>query len=195
MEVKQDNIKIAQFLAHAIGFEPHVYPYYDDNKENQLDILSLVDPIDEKVGIFSTIGLSDYPNHIELNDGQKKNVPVELIMTGYKDHDKVANILSTCGFYIMKDKYQCLPGSVFMRMISFYYPDSPMKHIYFTEPYLWQDKLEQFHLDSKQIAFLLCIPISEAELQFKLKSGEEALEQLLQDNEIDIYDLNRESVV
>ncbi len=195
MEVKQDNIKIAQFLAHAIGFEPHVYPYYDDDKENQLDILSLVDPIDEKVGIFCTIGLSDYPNYIELNDGQKKNVPVELIMTGYRKYDKVANILSTCGFYLMKDKYQCLPGTVFMRMISFYYPDSPMKHVYFTEPYPWQDKLEQFHLDSKQIAFLLCIPISEEELQFKLNNGEEALKKLLQDNEIDIYDLNRKSVV
>lgn len=47
----QDDIKMARFIAGAIGIEPAVYPYYDDSRTNQLDILKLTDPIDNNVGI------------------------------------------------------------------------------------------------------------------------------------------------
>jgi len=194
MEVSQDNIKLARFLAGAIGFEPNVYPYYDDGESHQIDILSLKDPIDELVGIYSSIGLSDYENLVAVSDG-KNNIPIELMMTAYTRFESATNILSTCCFYIIKDKFECRPGAVFMRMVEFYIKDSPMKHIYFTSPFLWQEKLDQLHLDSKHVAFLLCIPISDRELQYKLEHGDDALESLFQDNEINIYDLYRESVL
>ncbi|RZM03126.1 MAG: hypothetical protein EOO88_56710, partial [Pedobacter sp.] len=120
-ELSKENIKLAQDVAKAIGIEPNVYPFYDNDRSHELDILNLVDPIDKNVSIHCTIGLSDYEN---LVGG--KNIPVELLMTGYKKFDKVKNILSTCGFYIIKDKFECRPGSVFMRMIEFYYKDKDM---------------------------------------------------------------------
>lgn len=46
-----------------------------------------------------------------------------------------------------------------------------MKHLYFTAPYLWEDKLEDFRVDDKVVNFLLAIPISDHELEFKNKNG------------------------
>ncbi len=188
-----DNIKMARFIAGAIGFEPHVNPYYDEDESHKLSLLSLVDPIDRNVNIYCTIGLSDYKNRVEVKDGFE-NIPVELLMTGYKQFDKVPNVLSTTCFFIMKDGYECRPGSVFKYMLDYYYKGLTMRHVYFTSPFLWQEKLDQLELESKQVAFLLIIPISDAELDYKIRHGDEALEDLLQENEINFYDLNRPSV-
>jgi hypothetical protein len=189
-ELSKENIKLAQAVAKAIGFEPKVFPHYDNDNKHELDILNMVDPIDKNVTIHCTIGLSDYENLVG-----KQNIPVELLIAAYKKFEKAKNILSTCGFYIIKDKYECRPGSVFMRMIEFYYKDKEMKHIYFAEPFLWQDKLDQIKAENKEANFLFCIPISDAELAYKQKNGDDALESLLQENEIDIYDLDRKSVI
>ncbi len=195
MAVAEENIKLARFLAQAIGSEPRVHAYYDDDKQQKLDLLSLTAPVDSEVGIYCTIGLSDYPNMVEVNNGEKRNIPIEFIFTASKAYEKVPNILAACAFYIMKDKYECRPGTIFIGIPQFYYPELSMKHIYFTEPFLWQDELEHLKLDSKKVTFLLCLPISEEELQYKLKYGDEALETLFEDNEIDVYDLNRASVL
>jgi hypothetical protein len=189
-----DNIKMVQFVAKAVGFEPHVYPYYDNDRSHELSILKLTDPIDPNVGIYMTIGVSDCENNVETNDGYE-NIPVELFMACHKEFDKATNILATTGFYITKDKYECRPGAVFMHMVDMYYTNTAMKHIYFTTPFLWEDKLEQLELDSKEVSFLLLIPISDTELEYKQQNGDDALETLFEDNEIDIYDLNRKSVV
>jgi hypothetical protein len=189
-----DNIKMARFIAGAIGFGPHVHPYYDEDESHKLSVLSLVDPIDHNVSIYCTIGLSDSENKVEVK-GAFENIPVELFMTGYKKFDKVSNVLSTTGFFIMKDKYECRPGAVFKYMIDYYYKGLTMRHAYFTSPFLWQEKLDQLELDSKKVSFLMIIPISDAELDYKIQHGDDALENLLQDNEIDFYDLNRPSVV
>lgn len=194
MEVSQENIKIARFVAGAIGFEPHVYPYFDNDKVNQIDILSLKDPIDENVAIYCSIGLSDHTNLVQIGEKQE-NIAIELLLAAYKEFQEAPNVLSTCCFYIIKDRYECRPGAVFMHMNEFYFKDSDMRHIFFTTPFLWQDKLEGLSLESKKVEFLLCIPISENELQFKIDKGDEALESLLHENEIDIYDLSRKSVL
>lgn len=184
-----ENIQMARFIAEAIGFEPKVYPYYDDDRKNQLDILKMTDPVDASVGIYCTIGVSDYPNPVG-----GKSIPVELLLTAYKTFDKASNVLSTCGFYIAKDKYECSPGGVFMRMIQFYYQGIDMKHIFFIEPFLWAEKLNQMNIEHKEAHFLLCIPISDKELKYKLEKGSQALEMLLLHNKIDIYDFERKCV-
>jgi len=185
-----DNIKLGKFVAGALGFEPHVYSYSDETEEHKLRVLSLIDPIDQNIKIYCTIGVSDYPNIINTT-----NIPIKLLLATYKEYDKATNILSTCGFYISKDGFECRPGTVFMRMVELYYKDTEMKHIYFTEPFLWQDKLEQLALENKKVAFLFCIPISDKELQYKQENGDDALESLLQEHEIDFYDINRKSVL
>ncbi|MFK8272369.1 suppressor of fused domain protein [Capnocytophaga canimorsus] len=94
MTPSTENIAYAQFLAKAIGINPRVFPYYDNHKINFIDILSIDDPFNTEIAFYSTIGLSDFPNKIAMNDNSMLNIPVELLMFGYKKYDKIGNILA-----------------------------------------------------------------------------------------------------
>jgi hypothetical protein len=73
--------------------------------------------------------------------------------------------------------------------------NSELKHIYFTSPYLWEDKLEDFKVQNKKIYFLLAIPLSGPELEFIKQNGADALEALFEQNETDIFDVYRKSIL
>ncbi len=55
--------------------------------------------------------------------------------------------------------------------------------------------METIELDSKKVAWLLAIPISEAERSFAINNGSNKLEDLFEKHQIDIYDLDRSSIV
>lgn len=76
-----------------------------------------------------------------------------------------------------------------------YYEDSEMKHLIFVSPFLWENKLMPLDLGTKTVNWLLCIPISENELEYRMKNGASALEDLFQEKDIDIFDINRNSVI
>ena len=116
-----------------------------------------------------------------------------------KDKNEFASrLLSSCSFFIGKDNWEARPGAVFNDLITLYDKNIEMKHVYFTEPFLWQDKLEQISskIKEKNVLFLLAVPISESELSYKNKDGDEEFEKLLFfKNDIDLFDFNRKSVI
>ncbi|KFF26516.1 suppressor of fused domain protein [Chryseobacterium vrystaatense] len=173
-------------LAPIIGIEPKVIKYGDDTGENAIFIMECPDPTDNDVIFYSTIGLSDY------SVGDRK---YELMIAGYSADNKTGNILSTSAFFCIKDNWKVSHGTVFETLVEMYYKDSEMKHIFFTSPYLWEDKLEDFEVQNENIFFLLGIAISDAELEFQKKNGSEALEDLFEEKEIDIFDVNRKSIL
>jgi hypothetical protein len=191
--VSNENKELAKYITTIVGINRAIQRYWDDKNENYIDIFSCDDPNDFEVKFSGTIGLSDHPNKVEMKNGNK-NIPIELLITSYKKFDKIPNILSTCAFYLLKDKWTCQPGSVFMRMIDFYYKKE-VQHIMFVPPFLWDDKLEPLTLKSKTVNWLLAVPISESELKYKNANGYANLQNLFEANEVDIFDLNRSAVI
>ena len=191
--VSNDNKELAKYITTIVGINRKIERFWDDKNQNYLDIFNCDDPVDINIKFYGTIGLSDYQNIIEMGDGNK-NIPVEFIMAGYKEYDEIPNILSTCGFYLLKDKWNCQPGSVFMSMVDFYY-EKEMRHIMFVPPFLWEEKLEPLKLENKTVYWLLAIPISEAELQYRNKNGFDALQELFEESGINIFDLDRKSII
>ena len=186
MEPTKFQLSLYKQLSPVLGLTATVVKFADETSTNEIRILSCPDPIDENVSFYSTLGLSELAVY---------NNDTEILLSGYSSFDKLPNILSSVGFFVIKDKWKTIDGSVFETLVEMYYPGLEMKHLYFTSPYLWQDKLEDFSVDGKAINFLLAIPISNHELNIKNEHGAEALEDLFQENEIDIFDLNRNSVV
>ena len=131
-------------LAPIIGIEPRVIKYGDDTGDNAIFIMECPDPTDKEVVFYSTIGLSDYP---------VRNQKYELMITGYSSEDKFGNILSTSAFFCIKDNWKLSHGAVFEKLVEMYYKDSEMKHLYFTSPYIWEDKLEDFKVENENIYF------------------------------------------
>lgn len=191
----QININLARAIAEAIGLNPKVYPHFDDNNLNSIDILECTDPLDQKKVFFCTIGLSDIPVKI-LNDEQ--DFGIEIFIVAKDKNEFASTLLSSCSFFIGKDNWEARPGTIFNDLITLYDKNLEMKHIYFTEPFLWQDKLEQISskIKEKNVLFLLAVPISESELFYKNKNGDEEFEKLLfLNNDIDLFDFNRKSVI
>lgn len=75
-----------------------------------------------------------------------------------------------------------------------YYPDSEMEHVIFTSPFLWE-KLKTIDFPDKKVTWLLALPISTKEFLFAEKEGTEALEDLFEKNDIDIFDVRRNSIL
>ncbi|MDH7460600.1 suppressor of fused domain protein [Chitinophagaceae bacterium 26-R-25] len=194
-KVTTENKELAKYITTILGLNRTIQRHWDQDRSNFLDVFNCQDPIDSRIAFCGTIGLSDFPNEIEQKSGAIKNIPIELLITGYKEYDKASNIISTCGFYISKNKWSCQPGSVFMRMVEMYYEKLEMKHILFTSPFLWEGKLHPLKLESKTVNWLLAIPISDSELNYRNQLGAPALEDLFEKKGVDIFDLNRKSVI
>ncbi len=173
-------------LSPILGIDSKVVKYGDDNNDKSIFILECPDPTDENVMFYSTIGLMDFPTD---------NIKYEILFTGYATFECAGNILSSSAFFIMKDNWKASNGVVFETLVEMFLPNKDMKHMLFTSPFLWEDKLEGFEVQNEEILFLLAVPISDAELQYKNKNGLSALESIFEEKNVDIFDLDRVSVL
>lgn len=185
MEVSKYQIDLFKELSPILGVDPRVHSYGDQSGNYKIRILTCPDPIDKEVLFLSTIGLSELAS---------ENNHTEILAASYIQFEEISNILSSIAFFILKDKWKSYEGFVFETLVEMYYPNIEMKHIYFTSPFLWEDKLEGFSINGININFLLAIPISDNELEYLTKYGKDALEDLFEKKNIDIFDINRKSV-
>ncbi|MHA6861728.1 suppressor of fused domain protein [Ralstonia pseudosolanacearum] len=68
-----------------------------------------------------------------------------------------------------------------------------MKHFLFTSPFLWEE-FNGVDFGDKKVHWLLAVPISDAEHAYLRDHGLDALERAFEDRQIDIFDINRDSV-
>jgi antitoxin YqcF len=192
MSISSENKIIAKSASLAFGGKPSVSKYWDDNNASNIDILSTVNRPFDGVTSFSTIGLSDHS--IELTVELMKPLHVEIVGASATEYEPFPNVLATCAFCIINSKLSVSHGKVFRDIIKMYYPNSEMKHVLFVSPFLWED-LKTLEFPNKKVAWLLALPISENEYLFAQENGTDSLEELFEQREINIFDLERESIL
>lgn len=184
------NKIIAQKAFEALGGKPQVSRYYNKAGTYKIDILQCDDRPDEGVSSYATIGLSDFT--IGLSSGNKE-LRVELLGACDKGKVKFPNILAYLSFEIMTQG-KCGYGQIWENFISEYYPNIDMRHLYLMSPFLWEN-LQTLEFEDKKVAWLLLVPISDAEAQYADENGAEMLEEQLEKADIDIFNLGRKSVI
>lgn len=182
------NKIIAQKEFEVIGGKPQVFRYWDDNKKNNIDVLSCADRPYRGVISYATIGLSNCELGL-VSDGF--SLRVELLGTCDGKEERFPNILATTAFEIMK-KNKCEYGHIIQDVIPG--TSSEMKHVYLMNPFLWES-FKAIEFEDKKIAWLLCVPISDKEKEYAVANGWEALEDKFEEADIDIFNLNRKSVL
>ena len=187
-----NNKTIAKKIFKVIGGTPKVIRYHDDDDKSQIDIFIGIDRPQTGVSTYSTIGLSEYSIDLQAKNG--RSIRVEFVGACENVADKFPNVIGTCAFNIINDKYSCKPGTVYPNVIKAYYENIEMKHIYFTAPFLW-DTLDSIVLDDRIVTWLLAIPISDKEYSYRESYGDDALEKLFEENDIDIFNIKRKSVL
>lgn len=190
MSVTEENRMIALKVREAFGGKPHVHKYWDENKKSSVDILSCEDnSFDGKLS-YSTIGLSDYSIGYEDN-----SIPLRVELVGACDSEYFPNILATCAFNIINSKFNCSFGTIFLDVVKMYFNNGPMQHILFLTPFIWEYNLQTIKFENKEVAWLIAIPISEEERIFADRNGIGALQELFENNHINVFDLQRVSVI
>lgn len=187
-ETSEENIKTANYLVDIFGGDPDVTQFLDETKKNSIDILVCENSPQTGINTYSTVNLSDYPIYME---GKEYPARAEIIGCSDSRNKKFANIISTCAFNISKDKWFIAPDVVYPDVVKMYYPSKKMKHILFSDPFLWEGKIESQIYKTKTVSFLLAIPISENEYVFYLEKGADELHEIFEKKQIDIFDLNR----
>lgn len=190
-KISESNKVLARRLAGVFASKPQVSRYWDDNKKSSVDVLLCENAPQENVNSYGTLGLSDHPL---LNNGEDVGLRVEFVAACGALYDELANILSTAAFCVINSGWYASPGAIFPDIVSMYRKDTAMKHLMFTPPFLWDD-LKTLELDDKTVAWLLLVPISEKEYQFAENNGSDALEDLFVEKQIDVFNLDRLSVI
>lgn len=191
MTVTKANKIIARTALEVFGGKPSVSKYWDENNVSNVDILSTKDRPYEGVTSYSTIGLSDYSIGYSIDE---KPLRIEIVGASATIFEFFPNIVSTCAFNIINTKFPITHGEIYKEVVKMYYPDSEMEHVLFTSPFLWE-KLISLDFIDKKVTWLLTVPISTKELLFVEKEGAEALEDLFEKKDIDIFDIRRNSVL
>lgn len=191
MSISDENRIIAKSALRTFGGKPSVSKYWDGNNDSSVDMLSTVNRPFDGITSYSTIGLSDYSIGLIVDETPLR---IEIVGASATDYEQFPNILASCAFCIINSKFLVSHGEIFRDIIQVYYPNSDMKHVLFLSPFLWED-LKTLELQNKKVAWLLAVPISQDEYLFAQEKGVDSLEELFEQEDIDIFDLERESVL
>lgn len=165
-----------------------MHRHWDEAEKSQIDILEAQDTPVPKVTTWATIGLSDAPTGLVV-DG----VPlgVEFLFASNSVNSRAPNILSTCAFNVINSKMKSEPGVIYPRVIDMYYKSIDVSHILLSNPYLWSIETQKF--ETKVVAWLLAVPITEGEYAIAESRGVDQLTRALEARRVDIFNLRRKS--
>lgn len=186
-----DNREIYRYVVSVFGGNPTVHQFLDDDKRSRIDIVTCEDSPIEGVSSYSTLGLSGHPLFLE---GKEFPARTELVGACGARYDSFPQALATAAFCVINSRWFCHPYAVFPDVLAMYGESQTMKHVFFTYPFLWDDRLAPLALAVREVHWLQAIPISDGEYSFAKEFGGEKLNDLFIERQIDIYDIHRSSV-
>jgi hypothetical protein len=191
-KISPQHKAIAKRCASVFGGSPKVNRFWDNEKVSCIDLLRCEGAPQPGVTSFSTIGLSDETLKLE---GNETDIRVELLGacgSGFKSFD---NVLATTAFHIKNSGWFPEPLQIFPKMVAIHDASETMQHVFFLPPFLWEPEFATQTIGDHTISWLLVIPISDHEYTYAKTKGGGALEDLFVEKQIDVFDLNRPSVV
>jgi hypothetical protein len=189
-----DNAKsVAALTASTFGVnKPPVIHMWDDNHVSDIYVLEAADCPQQGVVSYATVGLSDYPL---MHKGEEFHARVELLGACGSTFQGFNKVLATLAFCVINSKWFCAPGVIFPGVMDMYGTSSTLSDIYFAHPFLWGNGFKSTKVGDRATAWLLAVPISKKETEFAKAHGSAKLEELFSSRDIDIFDLNRVSVI
>jgi len=183
--------QVARQLARIFGGRAQVHLFGDDNEESSVFVLTCHDAPQKGISTYATVSLVD----TELShDGKKISLRGEIIAACRSDAKQIDNAVATAAFYVLNSGYELYPGSIFPEVLKVVGASKKLKHFLFTAPFLWPN-LEFIEVDHVRVGPLLAVPITDDEMGFAVEKGPAELERLFEKEQIDIFDINRPSII
>lgn len=190
--VSDDDKAIARKLAAAFNRPIKVFSHRDDEQDDlEVNVFYAPDAPARGVASYGTIGLSNSPLFTQKGEAQHR---LELVGACASEVEHFPNALATVAMKIMGG-HPAFPGAIFHGVIDTYKLSPTMSSMMLVDPFLWDDPFAAETLSAKTVAWLQAIPISKEEAQFAQANGADALTDLFVEEQIDVYDIERSSVV
>lgn len=181
---------IAKRISQIFGKKnPKIYRYRDEENKT-IHVFTSKNVPQKGIQSYATVGL--FSTDINLIY-EERELRVEILGACDIRIESFQSVIAAVALDIM-DLHKCYPGYIIENVINTYIPDSDMKHVLLICPFVWE-KAETIVLDDRYIAWLQIIPISESEYKYAIKNSVNELENLLEEKDIDVFDIYRESVV
>lgn len=187
--MENNNKKVALHAHSFLKGTPAVHRYYNDDETKQIDILTCKADSQGLYECLATIGLSQHD--IELTSDFQP-LRVELLCLLPLHSHGWENILATAAFHIM-DLHYCRYGMIINNAVVDYLGEVNCPHIVLMRPVFW--KVQSLKLLDYTVTWLLAIPITHKESEFIQKQGIEAFDQLMSEKQLDILDMQRDSLI
>lgn len=186
------NKKIAQDVRAVFdGQSFKVINYLDKDEKSEIYVLHSTETPGQGLISYCTIGLSDYPD-----DGFEVTPPLGVEIIAVSNLPEFGEVVSTAAFCVINSGYKARPGGAFPGVVKLHHPDTTVPNLMFVQPYLWgEQSFTSRTYDGKTVAWLQAVPISDAETQYLLDHGADALNELFEQHDPDFIDLQRDSVV
>ena len=186
--------KMINVLKETLGGVQKAFSYQKQDAANKLDILYAKQSPGRNYLTASTLGLVNRTTgYQDSNTG--KDIRAEIIMSSYGGHDMSGKILSTAGVGIFETNIRYGYGTVLKDIMSIYYPNSDMKHLFLIlPPPVWGKSFGVTDAGDSVITFLYALPISQAECDYMSEKGIDALQDKFVENNIDMFDFERKSI-
>lgn len=195
MSVSEEAQQVARALANAFRVgpgadsQPQVRRYGDEGDKSTVDLLLCADSPVKGITAYGTVRLSDHS--LGLTD----DLRAEIIAAFPSDRPDCDKVVATCAFNVINDGAPLRPGAIHGEAMGMYGLSTTLRHVMFVSPFLWGRQPETLKLANRTVAWLMAVPISEAERAYAAREGANALENLFEREDIDIFDLDRPSVV
>ncbi len=193
MSVSDEAQQIARVLADTFRVGPTTQPeirrYGDESDKSTVDLLCCADSPMEGVTAYGTVRLSDH------GLGAASDLRVEIIGAFPTALPAFANVMATCAFNVINHGAPLRPGMIHGQAMGLYDLSTTLRHVMFVSPFLWGDRPETLKLPDRTVAWLMAVPITEAERLYAAEHGSNALEQLFERENINVLDPNRASAV
>jgi hypothetical protein len=187
MTREDDDRRIAHLVAEAFGGVWTVTGYTDPAGTARIDVLTTAGP-ERGLTSFGAIGLSD-----RAIPGRPRP-PLGCEIVAVSNLEEFGAVLATSAFCVLNSGWRVEPGVVFPAVVAEHVEDVTTPHLMFVTPYLW-DGLESRALSGRTVAWLMGVPITDAERRYAGEHGAEALEDRFERDDPDLIDLWRPSVV
>lgn len=184
MNATDHGRQLARHLAGIVSVKPRV----ERSKvgAHTVDVLVCDGAPQAGVTTLATVSLSDANARI---DGQEQEFGIEIVLSGSNSAPDLLGIIVDAAVQYLRGD-EIYPGAVFPDLV----PTGHLKHLFFVSPFLWDSALKSVAVGDKEVRFLQAIPISDEEMALAGTEGSEALDDLFERSQIDIYDWSRDSV-
>ncbi len=186
----QEDEKILKAFT-AVAGNPKEVRLLHEHDLHRMELVTVENSPRAGVNSFSTVGLSVIPiGYLSAS----VYLGAEIAAMAGAQFDRFADVLAACVDDLVHNRFRLFPGSVYKDAFKNTCPDASVKHLIFDTPQGWDKDLLTLDLGARQTAWIMAIPVTDAELRLYSESESGELQERFLERNTDLTDLNRPSV-